>query len=411
MQRDLLRFYSLLISTSNNTSLRYKHAARRAQRILTTMEKLHASKKTNIQPDLDCYRYVLMTMSRSKDPAIGLSIPKLFQAMEGSQIFPDTSCFDAAIETLKNCARYSTEKDADKYANAAESMLERMEKERDRSSVSIIKPSSLTYNNVIQALAARETKESAEHADVFLKKMEAEYDGGDESMRPTRDSYLGTIYAYGKSGDEFNYIHANEVLQRMIGQYSQGNDMARPDISSFHAVIRACARASDTSSSHEKHKEALYLAISTVQYMKRSDFGPNATSYLLLLRCCTSLLPVGRERENTLRSIFRSCCKDGLVDQPVLKEFQSAVSTEMYHKEVVRDAPPYNGIKSLPCAWTRSLGYRVRTNEMEDGIGKRNPIISVSGEVIASTAYNDHRMRRRWSKKNQKLLRGGRTYT
>lgn len=83
------------------------------------------------------------------------------------------------------------------------------------------------------------------------------------------------------------------------------------------------------------------------------------------------------------------------------------MSPDMYHNEVVHSAHDYNGVKALPESWTRNLGYRVRT-QTEDGVSKRNPIISVTGAVIASTAYNDHRMRRRWSKVNQKLLQGGR---
>mmetsp|Transcript_45643 Transcript_45643/g.95812 ORF Transcript_45643/g.95812 Transcript_45643/m.95812 type:complete len:420 (-) Transcript_45643:1064-2323(-) len=388
-----------------------KHTARRAQNVLTTMEKLHAAKKTQVQPDLDCYRYVLITLSRSRVPTVGSNIPGIFKSMEDNRIFPDTSCFDAAIETLKNCARHAKSEDADKYAKATESMLNRMEKESDRSSVSIVKPSSVTYTNVIQALAARKSEAAAEKADELLKKMEAAFADGDESMRPTRDSYVGAIHAYGNSDSESKYLHANEVLQRMIKQYSEGNEAARPDVFSFHAVIGACSRSAETSSSADIHKEALLLAISIIQTMKKSDsYHPTAKSYLLLLQCCSNLLPSGSlEMEKALRSIFRSCCKDGLVNRQVLKQFQSAVSSEVYHREVVRDAPSYDGVKSLPQAWTRGLGYRPRMHETKHGVQKRNPIISVGGDVIGSTAYSDHRMRKVWSKKNQKLLRGGRS--
>ncbi|KAL9188816.1 hypothetical protein ACHAXT_007194 [Thalassiosira profunda] len=387
-----------------------KHSARRAQTVLFAMEALHSSKKTKVQPDLDCYRHVLTTMSHSKVPAVGTNIPKLFKSMEDNQIQPDTACFDLAIETLRSCARYSKDSFKEKYSVAAERMLERMEKERDRSSVSLVVTSGKSYTNAIQALAERGTKRAAEKADVFLQKMEREYEEGDETMKPTRDSYVGTIHAYGSCGSESSFVHANDVLQRMIAQHAEGNEEARPDVASFHAVIRACSRAAEATDSLETQKEALLLAISTVQYMKTCDTNhPNAATYRLLLQSCASLLPAGPEREKALRSIFRSCCRDGLVNKWVLKEFQSNVSTEIYHREVVRDAPSYNGTKSLPETWTRHLGYRVRTHETEDGIRKRSPIISVGGEVVASTAYSDHRMRRRWEKKNQKLLQGGRS--
>lgn len=395
----------LLFNTCRNNN-----AARRAQTVLSTMESSYAARLTSVQPDLDCYRYVLTAMSRSRLPDIGSNIPRLFKSMDDSHIFADSACFDLAIETLKNCARLSKIKsDAEMYAKATENMLQRMEKERDRTSASIVKPSALTYTNVIQALVVPRTERAASRADELLKNMIKEYEAGDESMRPTRDSYVGTIHAHGNSGSESKYLRANEVMQRMVKDYSEGNESACPDVHSFHSVIRACISVSTTTASIETKREALMLAISTVHGMKKGSHQPNPTSYLLLLQCCTSLLPLGVEREKVIRSIFRSCCKDGLVNQKVLGEFQKAVSVDTYHKDVVGHAQSYDGIKSLPEAWTRSLGYRVRTHEMQDdGVRKRNPIISVSGQVIASTAYSDHRMRRRWSKKNQKFLQGGR---
>lgn len=374
------------------------------------MEKLVSHKKTEVRPDLDCYKYVLIAMSRSKVPDVGANVIDLFNTMEEDRIFPDTACFDAAIETFKNCSRRAKSEEAESYANAAETILKRMEREHDRSSVSAVLPSSTTYTNVIQALAVRKTKKAAITADGLLMKMEQKYSiEGNESMKPTRDSYVGVIHAYGNSGAESSYSHANEVFQRMITQYSNGNEAAKPDVNAYHALIRACSRAS-INNAEQQRRQALVLAIATIHEMKKSDLNrPNSKTYLLLLQCCIQLLPPGgSERSKALRSIFRSCCKDGLVDQQVLTEFQSVVSTDVYHNEVVHSAHDYNGVKALPESWTRNLGYRVRTHQTEDGVSKRNPIISVTGEVIASSAYNDHRMRRRWSKVNQKLLQGGR---
>lgn len=374
------------------------------------MESSYSDKITNVKPDLDCYRYVLTTMSRSRVPDVASNIPRLIKSMDEGHIFPDTTCFDLAIETLKNCARLSTIKgDAEMFAKATENMFQRMAKERDRTSATIVTPSAITYTNVIQALVVLRTERAATRADELLKKMIDGYTAGDESMRPTRDSYVGTIHAHGNSDSESKHVHASEIMQRMILDHSEGNDAACPDVQSFHSVIRACISVANTSASIEKKREALMLAISTVHGMKKGLTQPNPTSYLLLLQCCVSLLPSGMEREKALRSIFRSCCKDGLVNQKVLGEFQKVVSVDTYHKDVVAHAQSYTGIKSLPETWTRSLGYRVRTHETkDDGVRKRNPIISVSGQVIASTAYSDHRMRRRWSKKNQKYLQGGR---
>eukprot|EP00804_Cyclotella_cryptica_P007143 CCRYP_009707-RA/>CCRYP_009707-RA protein AED:0.02 eAED:0.02 QI:612/1/1/1/1/1/2/226/617 len=390
-----------------------KHSARRAQNILTEMEKLYSTKKSRVRPDLDCYRFVLTAMSRSKVTEVGTNIPTIFKAMEVNQLFPDTECFDLAIEALTNCTRSSSEDEAYEFSKMTERMLVQMEKERDRSSVSLVKPSAKSYTNVIQALAARKTKHAAEKAAALLKRMEVEFAGGDESMRPMRDSYVGVIHAYGTSGSGNSFVKANEVLQRMITQYLDGNEAARPDSCSYHAVIEACARIPENkSAAPPREKEALMVAISTVQSMKKSGHvHPNDKSYLLLLQCCINLLPPGNERESALCSVFRSCAKDGLVSLKILQEFQLALSAEAYHREVVSGAPYYDDVRIIPEKWTRNLGYRVRVKDhLQDGggIGKRSPIISVTGTTVSSTAYNDHRMRRRWLKKGQQLLQGGR---
>lgn len=371
------------------------------------MEKLFTQKKTTVRPDLDCYRFVLNAMSRSTTPEIGSNIHTLFKAIEDNQLFPDTECFDLAIATLANCTQQSNGDESYEYSKMTERMLIQMEKESERSSVSVVKLSSKSYTNVIQALAARHTKHAAEKSAALLKRMEVEFAAGDESMRPTRSSYIGVINAFGSSGSGKSFIKANEVLQRMISQHSNGNDAARPDACSYHAVIRACAGVSAAkTTSPGREKEALMLAISTVQDMKKSEHvHPTAKSYLLLFRCCINLLPEGNEREKVLCSVFRSCARDGLVSQKMLQEFQSAISAEVYHREVVSNAPYFDKVRVIPQHWTRN----VRVNEAFDGgIKMKSLIISVMGTVVSMTDYYDYKMRKRWAKKGKMLLQGGR---
>jgi hypothetical protein len=129
-----------------------------------------------------------------------------------------------------------------------------MERDVDRSSESVVKPTSVTYTNVIQALVVWKNVEAAEKAYILLKKMITSDDAGDESMRPSRDSYVATIHAYGNSGSEHEHIKANEIFQRMITDYSNGNVAACPDVYSFHAVIRACTSMANTNASHDRRK-------------------------------------------------------------------------------------------------------------------------------------------------------------
>lgn len=381
------------------------------------MEKLYTQKTTSVRPDLDCYRLLLTTLSKTKEYDMGQVIPTLFKTMEDNQLFPDTECYDSAIQTLSNCTRYTKDKkERAEYSKMAEGMLTMMETENERSSVSVVKPNAKSYTYVILALGALHTKHAAEKTTALLKKMEVEYyENGDESMKPTRDSYVGVINAFGYCGSERGFIKANTFLQQMIFHHANGNEMARPDAEAYHAVVRACSQVSDNkTSTPEREKEALVLAISAVQDMKKTEaVHTNSRTYHLLLQCCTNLLPEGsNEREKAVCSVFRSCAKDGLVSQQILQEFQSCVSPEVYYREVVADAPYFEEVRIIPEKWTRNLGYRVRVKDVlhEGGEvnGKRSPIISVMGSVVSTMEYNDYRMRRRWEKRGQKLLQGGR---
>ena len=163
-------------------------------------------------------------------------------------------------------------------------------------------------------------------------------------MKPTKDGYDGVMHAYGNARPESDFASADGVLRRMMRQHADGNESARPDANSFHAVIRACSKLADSDAPLERRTEALLLAISTVRRMKKSNVegdsacysavAPTAKSYLLLLRCCSGLLPPGSpERDRALRSIFRSCAKDGLVNRYVLREFRSSASHDDYDAE------------------------------------------------------------------------------
>ena len=88
------------------------------------------------------------------------------------------------------------------------------------------------------------------------------------------------------------------------------------------------------------------------------------------------------------------------------------------------ESQSYDGIHSLPEAWTQGLGYRIvpttqqqqHEEEIEHARGDnvRTPIIAGNGggedvmKTKSTVVYNDNRMRKRLSKTNQKYLQGGR---
>ena len=138
---------------------------------------------------------------------------------------------------------------------------------------------------------------------------------------------------------------------------------------------------------------------------KSEECKPNAETYKLLIDACGKLIPKGLEQQKALETIFNNCCRDGLVDDRVLRQFKKTAPFDLYQDTILLNAQTSTDGDGmiLPEEWTRNIGHRVRTAE-----GRRPQPLSPDVGFVMTKSMADYKMRRLRSKKNQRLLRGGR---
>jgi len=151
---------------------------------------------------------------------------------------PNVITFTALIDSLAQSLNRSLESDGGVAARKAEEIFKQMEDLYSRG-VDIVKPSTITYNALINVWSKTRTKNSGEKAAYWLSKME---ENGD--VRPNDATYATVIDAYARCG---NPSKAEEILLQMIekakedGSSGSGSDSCKPNTICFSAAINAYA--------------------------------------------------------------------------------------------------------------------------------------------------------------------------
>lgn len=427
-----------------------KNAAVRSLTVLRRLETLYMNRVTDARPDADFFRLVLESLSRTRLEGMGPKASDLLRKMdEEYHLVPETGCYEAAVRTWSESAvRRGKDSDgdggadggggggsreADGDAHEADAILDRMAEAYHRTATVVVRTTTRAYDDVIRAWSASSRRGAAERAEERLAEMEERWrlplsgeeeedddargkEGDDdeaERVRPTAESYAHAIRAWANSPRPDKVERAMDVLKRAGDEFRGGrNDMARPTLEMYHAAVSACANVRRGDSADGKGR-ALRSAVGIVQTMKKESgsggggllLSANSETYRLLLECCSRLLPKeSAERERAAKSVFESCCTEGMVDGEVLGAFREAAPYELYKTTILarRDSggDPAEG-RTLPDEWTRNAKVRLPGARMA-------PPLSVDGVFLRTNSMMEHRMRKLRLKTNQKLLRGGR---
>ncbi len=295
-----------------------------------------------------------------------------------------------------------------KYAIEAQSVLERMEEMYYRSGSVVVRPTTLDYNNVITALSKCGASGAAQRAERLLAKMESKYHDGDVLLMPNSESYIKTMLAFKNSRNVEEHVDGcRAIFERMVAQYQNGNHACKPTVESYNTLIMLCGSYNFVDAKEEDKRKALECVVDTVNKMRASDeVELNAMTHHMLLCSFGNLLPrASREQAKAVESIFMKCRADGFVDNRVLKTFHRVAPYDVFRRCAVHYAKQENSSDStkglyLPLDWSRNI------------TGKR-PIIPMSGDGNFAGArqsiLNERKMRRLRTRKNQRLLQGGRT--
>ena len=388
-----------------------KHAARRAQTVLKQMERLYHKRISDCRPTISCYRYVLIAMSNSKLLGQGPNADELMARMEDRLMVADSGCFGATIKIWSNSAGHKETEDAAADADRADEALQQMKDMYQRSSQIVVKASTSNYNDVLRAYAACQRDDAAGwRAKELLDEMNKLASEGDSDVAPDAKSYVFTMNALAQSTLPDKVAKSMKLLKAIAeddNNTSEGkSSAAKPTVDCFHAMIKVCSSVKKVSA--DEKNLALRMAIKTVKMLKEcksEECKPNAETYKLLIDACGKLIPKGLEQQKALETIFNNCCRDGLVDDRVLRQFKKTAPFDLYQGTILLNAQTSTDGDGmiLPEEWTRNIGHRVRTAE-----GRRPQPLSPDVGFVMTKSMADYKMRRLRSKKNQRLLRGGR---
>ncbi|KAL3924596.1 MAG: hypothetical protein SGILL_000949, partial [Bacillariaceae sp.] len=340
----------------------------RAQRILEWMLSLYISGKNDKSfPDVACFDTVLQSWSRNNHKQAPMYAENLLSTMEklddqGGTPFnirPRTLSYNAVLQALCNKGTANS-----RAWQRTCNILEKMENHND------IEPDRVSYHIVLGALARSGDPRAAPQAEKILKRIERNYKGKQLSWKPETFLFNSVMGCWAHSNKRGAYRKSRSILDRQLNLFADGCKSSRPDVYGFTSVLSACA--SESGSDTDKAK-AFNVAISTFQELvrHREEFGkPNHVTYGTMLKCVAQLLPRGSsERKKWTKKYFQQSTADGMVGSMVLARVREAASTSEEYKQLMMGHSKAN----LPKSWTR--------NVHENSQHRRKVLVGRRGEV------------------------------
>eukprot|EP00568_Trieres_chinensis_P009562 CAMPEP_0183300032 /NCGR_PEP_ID=MMETSP0160_2-20130417/6587_1 /TAXON_ID=2839 ORGANISM="Odontella Sinensis, Strain Grunow 1884" /NCGR_SAMPLE_ID=MMETSP0160_2 /ASSEMBLY_ACC=CAM_ASM_000250 /LENGTH=492 /DNA_ID=CAMNT_0025462383 /DNA_START=140 /DNA_END=1618 /DNA_ORIENTATION=+ len=387
-----------------------KGAAQRAEQILISMQDMFASGETNVQPDLESFRSVLVACSsasvkRDDSELAALRAQRVLEWMvhlhntgKNDLAKPDAQCFELVLHSWAFSGRVDAPKRVEELllwmehlyshgqeqlkpktaglnqvlmawsrsggkgsAQRAHDILQHMERVSKNLGDDDIAPNGTSYGAVVYAWAKSGEDNFARKAESVLRRMEERYIRGATNLRPYTGLFNVVIDSFAKTNDRRSYQAARAVLDRQIILYEIGLKCSKPDVYGYTSVISSCASTAGPSMDRLR---AFNVAESTFLELCRSDFGePNHVTYGTMLKACAHLLPRGsRRRTRITKELFSRCCQDGCVGDMVLARLREAASPSMY-KKLMEET---DGGK-LPPEWTRNIPQSERRHKKRGG--------------------------------------------
>jgi hypothetical protein len=216
-----------------------------------------------------------------------------------------------------------------------------------------MKPNIVTYNGVLNAWARSGTRCCGVKAEEYLDRMWELYNAGDTKVKPDDFSYNTVINAISKSQNEGKAQKALRILRRMDKLYQAGNKEARPNAVTYTAVLNSCAFPAVLD--FRTRRKALDTAIFTLEELQSSGYGqPNQVTYGTFIKACANLLHDDDDlRREVIERAFRQCCKAGQVGEMVLTYLRQAAPADLY-EELLADSISSHArvsVRDLPEEW------------------------------------------------------------
>jgi pentatricopeptide repeat protein len=300
--------------------------AESAEKLLEQMYE-RSERGSIAKPNAHSYTAVLTAWARNGNEKATARAEELFNNFERkyaageTDVQADTSCYNALI----NVWAKSGERKALYRVTQILSTMEELGLQGGDESVA---PNSRTYCAVLDCLARSRNFKAYNEALEVIQRMEDFHLEGYESVRPCARAYSIVISTIARSRRKDKAVKAQEMLRRMESEYVKGNVAARPTVYSYNGVLNAAAF---TSGDERDQEEAFRVACLTFDELRMSEYlQPSHVSYGTFLKAIRKLMPDSEIREKLVTSVFRRCCKEGLVGDMVLREMKALSSPDFY---------------------------------------------------------------------------------
>ncbi|CAB9519362.1 Pentatricopeptide repeat-containing protein [Seminavis robusta] len=307
--------------------------AHNAERICERMVELYLlDDDQDVRPTSRAFNAVINAYAKRGDAE---RADDVFRRMESvylttglEQVKPNAYNYNSLISAWANCGQEGA-------AQRAEQVLERMEAaykggdDDDDSNLKMtMKPTTVTYNAVIDAYSKVRTHQDPQHqqqhhqqdeyqwdddmpqqqysaeqvgekAENILRHMEALYNSGENvDAKPNVRSYNTVINVWAKSQSDIGAKRAEEILDLMERMFKGGDSSVAPDVHSFSTVINAWAR------SQKEHKadRALNLLKEMKQLYRQGNenLKPNVVVANAVMNACAYTMGEVPERNRAL---------------------------------------------------------------------------------------------------------------
>mmetsp|Transcript_6109 Transcript_6109/g.8965 ORF Transcript_6109/g.8965 Transcript_6109/m.8965 type:complete len:1110 (-) Transcript_6109:132-3461(-) len=194
---------------------------------------------------------------------------------------PDIFSYNSVINALAKAAKYDSS-----AARRAEALLLRIYESSKKNKR--VRPNTLTFSAVMNALAQSREEGSAERAEVLLRMMEKSYANGARLMKPNVVCYSAIINAWAKSGKPGAAVRAERILNRMLEMYkATGDPDFYPNVISFNSAINCWSSEAESEPTAARRAELLVTRMknlheekfSGMQHRTRRRLKPNTRTW------------------------------------------------------------------------------------------------------------------------------------
>jgi hypothetical protein len=265
VEPDMVAYTSIINCWASAVSRRERElAASRALNILALMERNYDKEMYHVKPSLITYATAIKAIGNSLDPNAPSIVEdvvshmyELHQTGAIANLKPTTATYNALINALGQLSG----KNGLRRAKRAEQILAEMT-QRAKDGEKDVQPDVRTWATVLRAWARSGQPDAAENAQRILDKLDYKYRMGETKVRPNFVCYTTVIGVWGRSRHRDALERVDSILIRMEKEYEQTQESdIRPNTITYVTAIDAFVRRNE--------RDAAQRAQATVDRMMR----------------------------------------------------------------------------------------------------------------------------------------------